>query len=33
MRAWSRQKSPDMGLYIMFACKILLVALAFVRFG
>jgi len=33
MRTRSRQESSSLGLYVMFACKIALVALAFVRFG
>ena len=33
MRAWSRHVSSDMSLYIMFASKIALVALALLRFG
>ena len=28
MRTWSRQESSDVSLYIMFACKIVLVVLA-----
>jgi hypothetical protein len=33
MRTWSRLESSDMGLYIMFAGKIALVALACLRLG
>jgi hypothetical protein len=33
MRTWSRLKSSDVSLYIMFAGKIALVALAFLRLG
>ena len=33
MRAWSRQQSSDVSLYIMFACKAVLVALAFAHLG
>jgi len=33
MRTRSRQRSCDVSLYIMFACKAVLVALAFVHLG
>jgi len=33
MRTWLREESADASLYIMFASKILLLALAFARFG
>jgi hypothetical protein len=33
MCTWSRQKSSDVSLYIMFASKIVLVALALLHLG
>ena len=33
MRTWSRPTSSDLSVYIMFAGKIVLVALAFMRLG
>lgn len=33
MRAWSPQKSSDLSLYVMFASKMVLVALALLRLG